>query len=60
MKEKEEIDKIIQEYSNKIKELYLQYPHIKGMFDGGPPKKEVDYIKNEMMVRIQKVKEKYN
>lgn len=59
MKEKEEINIIIQEYSDKIKELYSKYPHIEGILDGGPPKKEQDNIKKEMMIKIQKIKEKY-
>lgn len=58
MSEKEEIDLILQEHSEKIKELYSKYSHIEGTLDGGPPKKEEDKIRNETFIKMKKVKEK--
>lgn len=60
MSEKEEIDKILEEHTKKMKELYLRYPHIDGMLDGGPPKVEEDKIRKETLKKIQEIKEKYS
>lgn len=58
MNEKEEIDMILAEHVEKIKRLYLKYPHIDGVLDGGPPIIEENKIRNETLEKMREVTKK--
>lgn len=60
MSEQEEIEKVLEEHSKKVKELYKKYPHIEGTLDGGPPKDKEIKIRNETLQKMQRIKKKYN